>query len=261
MKYALRLILLLVIGIIPNVNSQSIVYTPAQAHSHNDYEHPKAFWEAYEQQFGSIEADLILRNDTLYTAHDAIGITKERTFSNLYLNPIIAQVSKNNGTIYANVSYGLQLLVDLKTPAKETLDALVKLLDPHQDILQPKGTVRIVISGNTPPPTDFDKYPPYIFFDGRPNIEYTPAQLERVALISQSFDKYSNWNGEGELVNTQKKRIRNEVNKFHNLNKKFRFWGTPDNINTWKKMMSFNVDYLNTDKVVELGDYLRNAPK
>lgn len=261
MKYALLLILAFVIGIAPRVTSQAINYTTAQAHSHNDYEHPKAFWDAYNQQYGSIEADVILRNDTLFTAHDVAGISKERTFSKLYLNPIVAQVSKNNGKIYANLNYDLQLLIDLKTPAKETLAALVKLLDPHADILQPKGTVRIVISGNTPSPTEFDKYPSYIFFDGRPDVEYTSAQLERVALISQSFDKYSNWNGEGELGKTQKKRIINEVNKFHDLHKKFRFWGTPDNVNAWKKMMSFNVDYLNTDKVAELADYLRNAPK
>ena len=244
------------------VNAQTIAaYTTSQAHSHNDYEQRRAFWEAYEQQFGSIEADLFLVDDTLYTAHNVDDIAKDRTFTKLYLQPILAQIEKNNGGIYAQKNVSLQLLVDLKTPAEETLAALVKILEPYQNLLAPKGSVKIVISGNTPAPEKFAQYPAFIFFDGRPDVIYTTSQLERIGLISQAFQKYSKWDGEGEIAEKDKRAVLKVVKQVHDQGKKIRFWATPDNINAWKKMMAFGVDFLNTDKVVQMGDYLRTAPR
>jgi glycerophosphoryl diester phosphodiesterase len=235
-------------------------YTSAQAHSHNDYEQKRPFWEAYQQQFGSIEADLFLVKDSLYAAHQQQDIAPDRTFTRLYLQPILQQVQKNGG-IYPQPEVQLQLLIDLKTPAEETLAALIKILEPYQSILAPKGSVKIVVSGNTPAPENFGKYPPYIYIDGRPEITYTPAQLERIGLISQSFQKYTRWNGEGDLPERDKKTLSKVVQEIHNLGKKVRFWGTPDNIHTWKTMMELQVDFLNTDHVVQMGDYLRTAPR
>jgi hypothetical protein len=236
-------------------------YTTAQAHSHNDYEQKRPFWEAYEQQFGSIEADLYLVNDSLYAAHNRVDIKPERTFRNLYLLPILSQTSKNGGSIYAQKEAPLQLLIDLKTPATETLDALVKVLAPYEALLAPKGSIKIVISGSTPAPADFSKYPPFIFIDGRPDVSYTPEQLHRIGLISQSFQKYSHWNGEGDLPERDRKALSKVVEEIHKQQKKVRFWGTPDNIHTWRTMMDLRVDYLNTDHVVQMGDYLRTAPR
>jgi len=236
-------------------------YTTAQAHSHNDYEQKRAFYEAYEQQFGSIEADLFLVNDTLFAAHNIDDIAAARTFTKLYLEPILKQTEKNNGGIYPQKDLTLQLLIDLKTPAQETLKALVKILEPHQDLLAPKGSVKIVVSGNTPLPENFGDYPLYIYFDGRPEIIYTAQQLERIGLISQTFQKYTKWNGEGPLPDKEKKSVVKVIDQTHATGKKIRFWATPDNINTWKTLMLLGVDYLNTDKVIQMGDYLRTAPR
>ena len=197
----------------------------------------------------------------MYAAHNREDIKPERTFSKLYLNPILQEIKKNNGQIYPQKDLALQLLIDLKTPADETLAALVKILKPHEAVLAPKGPVKIVVSGNTPSPEAFVKYPTFIFFDGRPEIQYTTQQLARVGLISQAFQKYSRWNGEGELPEKDRKALTRVIDQVHNQNKKIRFWATPDNIHTWKMMMNLKVDYLNTDKVVQMGDYLRTAPR
>jgi len=261
----MKIIILFLLGtllFIPQLHAQSIKsYTTAQAHSHNDYERKKAFQDAYDQQFGSVEADLFLVNDTLFVAHNIKDIRSKRTFASLYLQPILKQIEKNEGNIYPQEDVTLQLLIDLKTVAEPTLAALVRELEPHKQFLAPKGTVRIVVSGNVPEPASFNKYPKYIFFDGRPEISYTPDQLERIGLISQAFDKYSRWNGEGPLPEKDKKRIQQVLNQAHSLGKKMRIWATPDNINSWKIMMALGVDYLNTDKVKEMGDYLRTAPR
>jgi len=235
-------------------------YTTAQAHSHNDYEQKFPFWSAYNQQFGSVEADIFLRNDSLFVAHNKTDIRSERTLKSLYLNPLFSQMSKNKGMVYGNTTDSLQLLIDLKTPGKETIAVLIRELRAFESILAPNGPVKIVLSGNTPPPAEFDKYPDFIYFDGRPGVGYTAVQLSKVGLISQSFDTYSSWNGKGVLTKDDKSAIEKVVSQTHAAGKKLRLWATPDYINSWKMFMNLGIDYLNTDKVEELGTYLRSRP-
>jgi len=236
-------------------------YTTAQAHSHNDNRQLKPFTEASDQQFGSIETDIMLKNGILYTINHEQDAAPHRTFSKLYLKPILEQLKKNGGQIYPQKDVSLQLLIDIKSPAIETLDALVKELEAHRSVIDTNSTLKIVVSGNIPLPELFDQYPAYISFDGSPYVTYTPKQLERVALMSQSFSKYTGWNGEGPLPKNDKKIISKVVQKSHEMGKKIRFMDTPDNINTWKTLMSLQVDYLDTGKVIQMGDYLRTAPR
>ncbi len=233
-------------------------YTTAQAHSHNDYEQNIPFLRAYYQQFGSIEADIFLRNDSIFVAHDQKYITSKNTLASLYLKPLLVQVEKNNGQIYPDKKLNLQLLIDLKTPGKETIPVLIRELQPYLKLFAPAGPVRIVLSGDVPTPQEFSQYPDYLFFDGRPEINYSKTQLERVGLISQSFANYTKWNGKGILVKKEKEALETVIKQVHGQGKKIRFWGTPDNINAWKMLMNMGIDYLNTDKVEELGPYLRN---
>lgn len=233
-------------------------YTTAQAHSHNDYEQNIPFLRAYYQQFGSIEADIFLRNDSIFVAHDQKYITSKNTLASLYLKPLLAQVEKNNGQIYPDKKLNLQLLIDLKTPGKETIPVLIRELQPYLKVFAPAGPVKIVLSGDVPTPQEFSQYPDYLSFDGRPEINYSKTQLERVGLISQSFTNYTKWNGKGILVKKEKEALETVIKQVHGQGKKIRFWGTPDNINAWKMLMNMGIDYLNTDKVEELGPYLRN---
>ncbi|TDE15662.1 alkaline phosphatase [Dyadobacter psychrotolerans] len=235
-------------------------YTTAQAHSHNDYEQKFPFWSAYNQQFGSVEADIFLRNDSLFVAHNAKDIRPGRTLKSLYLSPLLSQINKNKGVVYSKTTDSLQLLIDLKTSGKETIAVLVRELQEFKSILAPNGPVKIVLSGNTPPPAEFEKYPSFIYFDGRPGIVYTASQLLRVGLISQSFDTFSHWNGKGVLTKDDKSAIEKVVTQTHAIGKKLRLWATPDFINSWKMFMNLGIDYLNTDKVEELGPYLRSRP-
>jgi alkaline phosphatase len=236
-------------------------YTTAQAHSHNDSRQLKPFTEASEQKFGSIETDILLKDGILYAVNHQEDVSPHRTFSKLYLKPILEQLDKNGGQIYAQKDVSLQLLIDIKTPAIETMNALMKELEAHRSVIDTNSTLKIVVSGNIPIPELFDQYPAYISFDGSPYVNYTPEQLERIALMSQSFSKYTSWNGEGPLPKNDKKLISKVVQKTHEMGKKIRFMDTPDNINTWKILMSLEVDFLDTGKVVQMGDYLRTAPR
>ncbi|GAB3560627.1 alkaline phosphatase [Spirosoma fluminis] len=247
---------LLWLSLITIAKSQ-LIYAPAQAHSHNDYEQTIPFWQAYDQQFGSIEADIYARDGQLYVAHTPTDITPTRTLEALYINPIVEKVRANRGKVYADTPYGLQWLIDLKTTAQVSLPLLVRSLSAYPDIFGMSGPVRVVVSGNVPPPDQFAMYPNWIQFDGRPDVAYTPEQLAHVGLISQDFTKYTRWNGKGLIVKNERAKIQQVVEQVHKQGKKIRFWATPDNVNTWKALMNLGVDYINTDQIAGLGQFLR----
>ncbi|QKZ14102.1 alkaline phosphatase [Spirosoma sp. KUDC1026] len=236
--------------------AQTRLYSPAQAHAHNDYEHTIPFWQAYDQQFGSIEADIYARNGQLYVAHDTADITPDRTLDALYIQPIVGKVKANKGKAYADADYTLQWLIDLKTPAALSLPLLVKALSAYPDVFGTGGPVQVVVSGNVPAPTQFGQFPNWLKFDGRPNITYTPEQLTHIGLISQDFTKYTRWNGKGLIVKKEREAIQAVVDQVHKQGKKIRFWATPDNINTWKSLMNLGVDFINTDNLAGLGRFL-----
>ena len=230
-----------------------------QGHSHNDYLQPAPFALAYHEQFGSIEADVFLINDTLFVAHDKTQINRARTFDKLYLQPILETAAKNEGRVYRDQS--LQLLVDLKTQGDPALLALSKLLAPYEAVFGKKGSVKVVVSGNVPAPETFDRYPSFIFFDGRPGVKYTPEQLNRIGLISQNFGSLSKWNGKGIPVEEDRIKLIAAVKGAHDQQKPFRFWASPDNINAWKQLVNLGADYINTDKVAALGAFLNGRAK
>ncbi|RIV20568.1 alkaline phosphatase [Fibrisoma montanum] len=232
-------------------------YSPAQAHSHNDYEQTIPFWQAYDQQFGSIEADIYARDGQLYVAHAPADIKPSRTLEALYINPMVEKVRANKGKVYADAGYGLQWLIDLKTPASVSLPLLVRSLSAYPDVFGPGGPVKVVVSGNVPKPDQFASYPNWIQFDGRPDAAYTPEQLAHVGLISQDFKKYTRWNGKGLIVKKEREQIQQVIRQVHQQGKKIRFWATPDNVNTWKALMNLGVDYINTDQIAGLGHFLQ----
>ena len=234
-------------------------YTAANVHAHNDYVKPIPFLTAYYQQAGSIEADLFLQNNELYVAHEPQEIAPDRTLEALYLTPLQTQIKKNQGQPYPQKNTNLQFLIDLKTDGPSTLALLVKKLARYPEI-KDNPNLKIVISGNRPAPENWADYPAYIFFDGRPTEKYTTEQLKRVGLISDNFRNYTKWNGKGLIVKNEKEKIQRLVDSVHHLNKKLRFWATPDNTTTWKTLMHLGVDYLGTDDVIGLTTFLKKLP-
>ncbi|MGK6351065.1 alkaline phosphatase [Parapedobacter sp. DT-150] len=234
------------------------------AHSHNDYTRNHPFSLAYGLGFGSIEADIFLRDGELYVAHTAGEITEGGTFDALYLQPILrAFADASEGWLYPD-SGQLQLLVDLKTEGTATLKALEEKLLPYRAYFDSKRhpkAVKIVISGNMPAPDRFADFDGLFFFDGRPGMAYTPDQLERIGLFSASFHDFSRWNGLGRLTETDLGRVRHVVDSVHRLGKKMRFWASPDTKTTWYEWVKLGIDYINTDNPMGLAAFLTAYPK
>lgn len=258
MKKSLFTILLLT-AILTQVPAQ---YTTLNAHSHNDYENEIPFRIAYDNHFGSIEADIWAVDGELYVAHYLADIKPERILDSLYIQPVVEIFRQNGGKAWKDHPGTFQLLIDLKTPVQPTLSILIEKLKSFPDVFDPDvnpDAVRIVLSGNRPEPAEFSKYPSYIFYDGLLNRKYNEQQLEKVPLYSENLRKFTSWKGEGDIIQDQKIQIQSVIDSVHNLNNKIRFWNTPDNPNAWDILMKMGVDYINTDKIAELARYLKRS--
>ena len=218
----------------------------ARAHSHNDYAQQKPFHLAYNEGFGSIEADIHLVNNEILVGHDTKDLVASNSLEHLYLKPIAA---------YNQPERKLQLLIDIKTEAIPTLDQLVKLLQKYPSITQNKN-ITIAISGNAPDPSLFDRYPSFIWFDGRLNTKYTPSQLSRVALISEDYYKVIEYKPKWPLDSLTISKVKQFIEKVHQLGKSVRFWASPDTPAAWETFIACGVDYINTDKINELADFI-----
>ena len=242
--------------------AQKIQYTTANAHSHNNYEQPVIFWEAYNQQFGSIEADIYLSPDssTLWVAHHQREIeATKRTLDSLYLLPLQTCIRKNNGFVYADHSRSLQLMIDIKTAAVPTLNKLITVLRKYPELIN-TPSLKIVISGNRPDPSTYSSWPSFIWFDGNIDINYSETSLSRVVMMSEPLTRYSKWNGKGRLTGEEELVVQEVIRKSHALKKPIRLWAIPDSINTWYALMKLEVDYINTDRINELALFLKSLP-
>lgn len=238
------------------VFSQPARYSTANAHSHNDYEQAIPFRAAYDQQFGSIEADVFLQDGKLLVAHQRSELSSGKTLEALYLDPLNQCIKKNNGFVYNDKSRTLQLMIDLKTQSVPTLDKLIEILGRYP-ALTSASSLKIVISGNRPPARDFKNYPAYLYFDGELSADYPGDALPKIEMLSDNFRKYSTWNGKGIIPEAERIKVEAAIKKGHDLHKKARFWNAPDIINAWYEFMNLGVDYINTDHIEAIGTFLR----
>lgn len=254
MKHVVLLIFFL--SLVATVKAQQAI-TSYSIHAHNDYVNRIPFYEAYRLGAGSIEADIFLRDGELYVAHEEESIKKGWTLDSMYLRPLQKIVVDRS----SKTERPLQLLIDLKTEGEPTLNTLVKkLMSYPPEVFAKNRSLQIVISGNVPDPARWSVYPSFIFFDGRPNIVYSAEQLQRIGMISEDLKKYTEWNGKGLIVKPERDKITTVIASVHKQGKKFRFWGTPDQVNAWKTFITLGVDYIGTDRVDALAEYIRKRP-
>ena len=222
-------------------------------HSHNDYLQRVPFYQAYAQNITIIEADIFIdeKEKKLLVAHGRDDLNEAMTLDELYLKPIAGIYKRNNGKIRKDSEEQMILMIDLKTSYEKTLPLLITKLKSYNGVFDNpdnQNTVKVVISGSMPPPDGFHKYPEFIFFDGRLGVDYNTDQLKRIYMISDSFSKYSKWNGKGIPVKAEKARLDSVINAVHNTGKPVRFWGTPDGITAWNTLYEMGVDVIGTKK-------------
>lgn len=228
-------------------------YTPASIHSHNDYSRPEHFYHAFNAGVGAIEADVYLRNGKLMVAHDSTEIKPDVTLKSWYIIPFEKELSKRPRPV--------NFLIDFKEPYVHLLPALLHELEPLKSFIRsddhPQAPLTIIITGNRPPPSEYNNYPPYILFDDDLQMPHTQQQWQRVAQVSLNFAYYSKWKGEGLLPSRDEKILKAIINMVHLSGKKIRFWGAPDTPACWQKLMNLGADILSTDKIDQVVAFIK----
>lgn len=246
MTRLLNLVLIVVLTLSPLLVAAQAVF------AHNDYVKPNPFFRAYDLKVQYIESDVFLENGTLLVAHTKQEIDPSKTLESMYLIPLSKKAKESNGVLY-----GVTLMIDLKTEGVPTLKALVKTLEKFPELISCKG-LSFTISGSYPPPAQWLNYPDYITFDGRPNVDYTSAQVKKLRLISTSFGSVSSWQGTGDIPEEDVKKMKLVIGQAHKLNMPVRFWGSPDQENAWAKFIDLGVDVLNSDNIELLSKFLKH---
>jgi hypothetical protein len=170
----------------------------AAVHSHNDYWRRIPLYEALHYGCTGVEADVWHIGDDLFVGHHTSSLTPNRTFTSLYVNPLIALLDKQNsnttfgdtknyGVFDAHPNQTLVLLVDMKTHGPDTFVKVEEQLEG----LRSKGyltyfngthtipgAITVVGTGNTP----FDLLTANttyrdIFFDAPLAMLYEPSPM------------------------------------------------------------------------------------
>lgn len=232
------------------------VAMPAQAdaqqrdirvHSHNDYHQEEPFWRAFRSGCASIEVDLVLQDDILYVAHEAESIQAGITLTKCYLEPL-SEVLRDDQDIGK-----LILLIDLKTPAEVTLQAVIDEIGRFPDLVDAgrQQSIQFVISGNRPEPEAYTNYPDHIFFDYQSLDSPPSSALPKIALVSLSYARFAREGKRESISYRSQRRIQTAVKFAHGLDKPIRLWGTPDNVESWEILYELGLDYVGTDKPEE----------
>ena len=222
---------------------------PVILHSHNDYNRTAPFWEAYSQHCRSIEADVYWHEGDLLVGHDRKDLKPENSFLRMYVDPIVRTFRANGGKMWAGSPDRLLLMVELKSATEPTLTEVIKLLEQFPDVFCSPDGVQIAITGNTPAKEHFCDYPVWIGYDGDIRETYSPEQMERVALVSNSFRMFAKkWNGKGRMIDSELDAVNAAIAKVHSWGKPIRFWEAPEGTTAYFTFWKLGVDIINTDK-------------
>lgn len=236
---------------------------PVLLHSHNDYAQQAPFWLAYAVHANTVECDMFhVRVSKFLIGHEVDDFSYNQNFDDFYLKPIVQMMRYNHGQAWNDdADRRLQLMIDIKSGDVDSfMKALVRKLRKYPDVFDPgvnPRACRVIITGNGPSPADFGKYPAFISFDADMSKEYTPAQLERIALFSEYFGNWSKWDGESEPTDDELKGIKDAIDKAHKLGKPIRFWGDPDTPACWDKLIELGADYIGSDKLIMCTEHLK----
>lgn len=231
----------------------------------------------------SVEADVWMWNNDLYVGHDPSSLSAKRTFSSLYVKPLLSILEQQNPSTsfpYTNntrngvfdtvTDQTLYLFVDVKTDGNSTWPLVIQQLEPLRDggwlsywddeagVLR-SGAITVVGTGNTPfaqvqahSTTHRDAFydAPITSFASNTSGEYNASSVV-IASSSLAAGLGGPMSG-SEFSDTQLALLTSQIQGAHSAGVKVRYWETPGwpvakRNYVWKTLQSLGVDLLNAD--------------
>lgn len=233
------------------------------AHAHNDYEHTRPLYDALDQGFTSVEADIYLIDGELYVYHDRPQtLDSNRTLTKLYLQPLWDRVKQNKGSIYPKYKGEFFLMIDIKADGeavyamlKKQLKPFEKMLTTHKNGKKKQGAVTIFLSGNRPMEVVKAEEKRWVGIDGRPG-DVGKYDASFMPVISDNYYNILKWRGEGEIPAEELQKLKTLTTGAHANGQKVRLWASPENEKVWETLQKAGVDLLNTDQLERLKQFL-----
>jgi hypothetical protein len=254
---------------------------PKPIHSHNDYWRRVPFYSALAAGAISVEADVWEYGGELFVGHDTASLTRNRTFKNLYVQPILEVLSGMNlpdeipvnnnkeqplsGVFDVDPEQTLHLYVDLKTPGATTLPVVLKHLQPLRsprnyltrwngtDLI--RGQVTVHLSGDTPFELMLQQeYRDYFYDAPLDQLESGRYNISNSLMSTAPFGKAVGevfW-GAGGMSEKMKQTVMRQVDEAHMRGIGVRYWDTPMwpisvRNAVWGELVELGVDLLNVD--------------
>ncbi|MDB6025308.1 MAG: hypothetical protein JWM68_1531 [Verrucomicrobiales bacterium] len=249
-----------------------------RAHAHNDYEHSRPLADALDQGFCSVEADVYLVDGKLLVAHNRKDCRPERTLESLYLEPLQKRVRQNGGVFPGVVGFCLWLDVKVdsaktkgdeaknKEESENTCKRINELLEQYSGMLtqfserQVKtNAVTVILTGSHSEMSP--KGMQYVCYDSTSAKAVSEPPQKFSLALSENWTHLFTWRGDGKMPALEKDRLRDLIAEAHAHGKRVRFWATPEKVPVWNELLAADVDWIGTDHLKELAEFLNMQDK
>jgi hypothetical protein len=239
----------------------------ANAYAHNDYWHKRPLLDALDNGFTYVEADVYLRDNQLLVAHILPRFKRAKTLEELYLVPLAKYVAghKKKPGDYSNRSGCITLMIDIKSGATKTYEALELLLNKYSAILTgykdgqltTRG-ITVVITGHKPIQLITDQQDRLVFMDEDLKLAGKDSSVNIYPIASCKYSSLLQWRGKGAITTEEIQRLKYYVAQAHRNGRKVRLWASPESEQVWSELLQCNVDLINTNKLVKLRKFLKS---
>jgi hypothetical protein len=208
-----------------------------RTHAHNDYEHKRPLFDALDQGFCSVEADVYLVNGELLVAHNRGDVKPERTLQALYLDPLRDRFKANGGHIYSELGtqpalgqplssaaprVEFTLLIDIKADGAAVYAKLQSLLPQYREMLThftdtttKPGAITVILSGDRPRAMVAADKDRWCALDGLLSDLDANSPVHLVPLISESWRPTFEWFSNGAISAKDKAKLQELVKRTH----------------------------------------------
>ena len=233
-------------------------------HSHNDYTRAKPLYDAISYGFTSIEVDVYWHDGRMVVTHDDKHLDEKPTVQELYLDPLKSIVEKNGGTVFKDNNSLLVLMIDLKSDKVPAYLALKKIFENYLSMIEwykngkiIYGPVQVLLSGGPPIDLIQEETDRYFYVDGSVDQWSMSYPVNLMPRASTNYRSYFKWYGEGEMPTEEEQKLQELIKKGHDSGRKVRFWGCPNKVEVWEKLLIEGADWINVDDLKGFNEFYR----
>ena len=158
------------------------------------------------------------------------------------------------------------LLVDVKTDATNSYSVLREVLRRYETMLTrfvpgetQTNAVTVIISGNRARGWLASETNRFAAYDGRLADLDSPDSPQLIPLVSDNWSQHFQWRArevDGPMSEAERAKLKKLVERTHQQGRRLRLWATPDQRAMWSELRAAGVDYINTDQLDGLRDFL-----